>query len=251
MSAAASWESWAPPLSPPTDGGLPVRRRAGHRRRLVGRATRTCARRSSGRRTPRPCRPTLAVAQVSTGVQSVSLRAGDSRRGAGRGDDPRRVAPLVPLRPVGAAVPPSRVRHEDQAAMSCPLVSPAGTGTVPSTAGTTGGAMRTAGRCSPGPSRCRRAGQRSAPSSSPATRCARTAAAPGYRGAPRPRTRGRARAGQPPVAVPLVPRDDHRPGGRLVVAVAGVTSGSQCVFLRTARAAFLRTVCAKTRRLFE
>ena len=71
MSAAASWEAWAPPLAPPADGGLPYDEaqaiadawwdeRAAPVRGLQWEAYAATL------------PPTLPVAQVATGMQSVS-----------------------------------------------------------------------------------------------------------------------------------------------------------------------------------
>ena len=95
MTAGPSWEAWAPPLAPPTDGGLPVDEAQAIADAWWDDEPHLCAA-LQWEAYAATLPPALAVAQVSTGMQSVSLRAGHSRRGAGRGDNPRPVAPVVP-----------------------------------------------------------------------------------------------------------------------------------------------------------
>ena len=71
MSAPAPWESWGPPISPPTDGGLPVDAAQAIADAWWAEDPHLCAAlqwESYAATLP----PELAVAQVSTGAQSVS-----------------------------------------------------------------------------------------------------------------------------------------------------------------------------------
>ena len=153
-----------------------LRRGAGHRRRVVGgrAASRGGAHVGGVRRDPGADAPGRASRhRDAVGV----LRAGRARRGSRRGDDPRRVASLVPVRAVRSVpLPHPSLAGRDAAGTTLPEPL------VP-------GARRTGRvvRCAPaghvrGSSRCRRAGRASGPGSSPGSRSARTA------GLPRPRS---------------------------------------------------------------
>ena len=71
MSAAASWESWAPPLSPPASSGLPFDEAQAIADAWWDIEPHECAARQwEAYAATLP--PTLPVAQVATGMQSVS-----------------------------------------------------------------------------------------------------------------------------------------------------------------------------------
>ena len=71
MSAAASWESWAPPLSPPADGGLPRAEAERIADDWWDTEPHLCAA-LQWEAYAATLPPTLPVAQVATGMQSVS-----------------------------------------------------------------------------------------------------------------------------------------------------------------------------------
>ena len=71
MSAAAPWESWAPPLAPPVDGGLPVE----EAQRIADDWWDTEPHLASALQWEAwaaTLAPSIPVAQVATGMQSVS-----------------------------------------------------------------------------------------------------------------------------------------------------------------------------------
>ena len=89
-----SWESWAPPLAPPADGGLPYDQAEAIADAWWDDDPHLCSAlqwESYAAMLP----PALAVAQVSTGAQSVSYGRATPGGELGAGDGPRRVAPLA------------------------------------------------------------------------------------------------------------------------------------------------------------
>ena len=114
VTAGPSWEAWAPPLAPPADGGLPV-----DDAQAIADAwwddEPHLAAALMWEAYAATLPPALAVAQVRHRDAVGLLRPGGSRRGAGRGDHPRPVAPLVRCPRwcrcrCGAAVTPRRTR---------------------------------------------------------------------------------------------------------------------------------------------
>ena len=158
-SVSASWEAWAPPLAPPADGGLP-RDEAQEIADPYWDASRTCARRSSGKAMRPRCRE-LPSPRWPPGC-SPSATAGRFRAAswARRWPAPSGTGHFFPgwaryrcawFRRTGTRA----------AVRGCRI------GAVPSTPGRMVGVMRTGRRRSPGSRRCRRAGQRRGARSSP------------------------------------------------------------------------------------
>ncbi len=71
MIAGPSWEAWAPPLDPPTDGGLPIEEAQAIADAWWAESPHECAA-EMWEHYAAILPPSLPVAQVATGMQSVS-----------------------------------------------------------------------------------------------------------------------------------------------------------------------------------
>jgi len=166
VTTAPPWEAWAPPLDPPTAGGLPV----GQAETIAAAWWADDPHLAAAlmwESYAATLDPTLAVSMVNTGAQSVSY--GTARPG---GEYGLAVARAEWHRSFTTAVSvPLRVRL-------CPWSGRAGIAGARSTPTRPGGAGRIAGRRSGRRRRCLRAGRRSAPRSSPRSRGAPSAGRP-------------------------------------------------------------------------